>query len=112
MVALSATLPLLALLVAGVVEAAATGRIGRNSAIGIRLPATLASDAAWTAGHRAARRPAWAGFTLTTAVAVASFFTAEQASAVLGVAVLVVFVAALVVASIAAVRAAERAVRR
>lgn len=33
---------------------ATTGRLGRNSAVGIRTRATRASDPAWRAGHRAA----------------------------------------------------------
>lgn len=35
---------------------AADGRLGRNQMVGIRLPATLSSDEAWRAGHKAARR--------------------------------------------------------
>jgi len=32
----------------------ATGRLGRNWLVGIRIPATLESDEAWEAAHRAA----------------------------------------------------------
>ena len=31
-----------------------TGRLRRNSLVGIRIPSTLATDTAWAAGHRAA----------------------------------------------------------
>jgi hypothetical protein len=34
---------------------AADGRLGRNGVAGIRTPATMRSDAAWRAGHAAAR---------------------------------------------------------
>lgn len=38
-------------------RAAASGRLKRNQAAGIRLPSTLASDEAWLVAHRAAERP-------------------------------------------------------
>ena len=38
--------------------ATASGRLGRNQIAGIRIPATLASDEAWLAGHRRAKRSA------------------------------------------------------
>lgn len=37
-------------------EATASGRLGRNRIAGIRIPSTLASDAAWRAAHVRARR--------------------------------------------------------
>ena len=37
-----------------VVVAAADGRIRGNGALGLRTPATMASEAAWEGGHRAA----------------------------------------------------------
>ena len=47
---------------AGVVQvwlarATASGRVGRNPLAGIRTKATMASDEAWLAAHRAARSP-------------------------------------------------------
>lgn len=36
-------------------RATATGRVGRNRLMGIRLPSTLASDEAWRAAHVRAR---------------------------------------------------------
>jgi uncharacterized membrane protein len=38
---------------------AASGRLVRNHFFGIRIPSTLASDAAWRAGHRAAIPIVW-----------------------------------------------------
>ena len=50
-------------LVAGVSIATAyggaSGRLGRNGAVGFRTPGTLASDAGWRAGHRAAIPVIW-----------------------------------------------------
>ncbi len=40
--------------VLGTVWAAATGRMTANPTMGLRTPATVASHAAWEAGHRAA----------------------------------------------------------
>lgn len=40
--------------VLGTVWAAATGRLTANPTMGLRTPATVASHAAWEAGHRAA----------------------------------------------------------
>lgn len=37
-------------------RATASGRVGRNQIAGIRTAATLQSDEAWLAGHRAAER--------------------------------------------------------
>ncbi|TFD93491.1 SdpI family protein [Cryobacterium lactosi] len=45
------------ILVVAVNEAAARGRLGVNSVAGIRTRAVMMSEAAWTAGHRAARIP-------------------------------------------------------
>jgi hypothetical protein len=41
--------------VAAIDRRAADGRLGRNAVAGIRTRATLRSDAAWRAGHAAAR---------------------------------------------------------
>ena len=45
------------ILVTAVNEGAARGRLGINSVAGIRTHALMMSEAAWTAGHRAARIP-------------------------------------------------------
>lgn len=57
------------LLVVLVTQLAASGRIGRNGFVGIRIPPTMASDAAWTAGHKAALMPSWIGFALVAVTA-------------------------------------------
>lgn len=51
---LAAGLACLALLLGSLVGAAAGGSLPRNAMVGIRTRATKASDAAWSAGHRAA----------------------------------------------------------
>lgn len=56
------------LLVGVTMELCATGRIGRNGFVGLRLSPLFDSDEAWRVGHRAARVWAW----LAAAVAVAS----------------------------------------
>ena len=43
------------------IEAAARGRLGVNSLIGIRIPSVMSSDEAWRRGHGAARIPVWIG---------------------------------------------------
>ena len=63
------------LLVVVVTQLAASGKIHRNGFVGIRIPPTMASDAAWTAGHRAARVPSWIGFVLVAIAAGAAQFT-------------------------------------
>jgi hypothetical protein len=57
------------LLVVVVTQLAASGKIGRNGFVGIRIPPTMANDAAWTAGHKAARIPSWIGFVLVAVTA-------------------------------------------
>ncbi len=62
--ALSLALLLLGALLGWLARAAASDALRRNGAAGIRTRATMASDAAWFAGHRAAaptvRNAAWA----------------------------------------------------
>jgi hypothetical protein len=63
------------LLLAVVTQLAGSGKIRRNGFIGIRIPPTMASDAAWTAGHKAAVLPSWIGFALTVIAAGVAQFT-------------------------------------
>jgi len=44
-------------LILGVAALGAAGRLPRNYLAGIRIPSTMRSDAAWVAGHRAAKMP-------------------------------------------------------
>jgi hypothetical protein len=52
-----------------VTQLAASGKIRRNGFVGLRIPPTMVSDAAWVAGHRAARVPSWIGFVLVAIAA-------------------------------------------
>jgi len=85
------------LLVVVVTQLAASGRISRNGFIGIRIPSTMTSDAAWTAGHKAARLPSWIGFALVAITAGVAQFIPE-ANTVL-IAILLLFLAWSVVAA-------------
>src|ERR1700712_3677147 len=93
------------LLVAVVNQLAASGRIRRNGFVGIRIPPTLASDAGWSAGHRAAAAPLWIGLVLTAVACVVSQF-----SVVGGIPCLVLFALRLVWSVVAAWRGANRVI--
>jgi uncharacterized membrane protein len=93
------------LLVTIVNQLAASGRIRRNGFVGIRIPPTLASDAGWSAGHRAAAAPLWIGLVLTAAACVIA-----QLSVVGGIPCLVLFVLSLAWSIVAAWRGASRAI--
>lgn len=92
-----------------IASAAASGRIGRNSSAGIRIPETLASDAAWSAGHVRARALSVTGGVLTIIGGIACLF--PLGSTGLGCVVLAVVVAVLIVMMMAArvARVAARA---
>ena len=62
------------LLVVVVTQLASSERVARNGFVGIRIPPTMASDAAWAAGHKAALIPSWIGFGLIVVVAVVAQF--------------------------------------
>ena len=51
----AAVLAIAGLTLAWVAFAAASGKLGRNSLAGIRIPATLASDEAWLVAHQRSR---------------------------------------------------------
>ncbi|MES2094432.1 MAG: SdpI family protein [Actinomycetota bacterium] len=89
------------LLIAVVTQLAASGRIGRNGFVGIRIPPTLASEAAWRAGHRAAVLPTWIGFVVVIITAVVAQF-APQAFVVVVVLLLLFLVWAVLAAWLAA----------
>jgi len=102
-----------AVVIVGVVEAAARGRLGVNQLAGIRIPSVMASDAAWVAGHRAARPLTWIGglvFAVAGAIAAtapASGLAADAVGAVFGVGVAIALVC-VVSAAFAARSAALR----
>lgn len=90
---------------------AAVGRIPRNRFVGIRFPATLASDAAWRAGHRAAVRPAWVscGIVLIVDVAVLAIGVRVENDQVVVLVLAGLLVLAIAWMSVAAGRAARAA---
>ncbi|AZM92130.1 MULTISPECIES: SdpI family protein [Streptomyces] len=96
----------------------ASGATGRNSALGIRTRATMASDGAWRAGHAAAAPMltvafltayAAAAVSLALAVAAASTGSGSPAALVVPAAGTVAFLALLVTAAVKANAAARAA---
>ena len=104
-------LMLAGILVVVVSERAASGRLGINSLAGIRTGALMASEAAWTAGHRAARIPTdLAGLVLFLAGAVAQVFRlGEPATGAIVVSAAVASVVLIVIGAVVATPAANRA---
>ena len=94
----------LLLLLAVISTLAARGTLRRNHGMGIRLPALFASDAAWQAGHAAAVTPAWVGFAFALASDLAGIIEPVARWATIAV-----FVATVIWALTAAIRAAHRA---
>lgn len=90
---------------------AASGKLKRNGMVGLRIPSTMASDAAWRAGHRAAVPIMWltVPVAIAASVGVATIHPGPQPTAVLllGLAVLVMGVIAIV-ATFVAGKAARR----
>lgn len=72
-----------AIVVAVVTVRTADGRIGRNQIAGVRTTATLASDEAWHAAHRAARRPTLLGCAFSGVFALALVGCGDHAAAFL-----------------------------
>ncbi len=83
---------------------AASGKLERNHVAGIRLPSTMASDAAWRAGHRAAIPITW--LTVPVAVVGSAVVALTNPGSVL------VFAALLIAILIAATVVAGNAARR
>ncbi|RJQ68850.1 SdpI family protein [Pseudonocardiaceae bacterium YIM PH 21723] len=82
------------------------GRIKRNHFVGIRIPSTLRSDAAWYAGHRAARGPSLLGSALSVLPAIGSAFTVDRTHIVFILAWVLLVVGGVMAGAIAAHRAA------
>ncbi|MCD2169558.1 SdpI family protein [Microbacterium sp. JC 701] len=82
--------------------------VPRNRVVGIRLPALLASDAAWRAGHSAAVGPAGAG-ALVGALVLAVSALGRSDSVLEPILVVIVMIGALGWAAVVAVRAARHA---
>lgn len=91
----------------GIVSVAADG-LGRNRAAGIRLPSLMRSDAAWRAGHLAARRvmrPLLVGAAVVAIVSVPAKLIPALYVVLLGLS-LATTLAALVIGAVSASRAA------
>lgn len=85
------------------------GTLGPNPLVGIRLPALLDSEDAWQRGHRAAVRPLTVAAVIGFLALVGSVLVSRHVVAYLvflGIA-LVVMIIGVIVAAIAAVRAAK-----
>ncbi|MEC5185154.1 hypothetical protein RCH12_002630 [Cryobacterium sp. MP_3.1] len=99
------------ILVAAVSEAAARGRLGVNSVAGIRTRALMMSEAAWIAGHRAARIPVGlAGLVMfLTGAAVLALRPDEDTTGPLVLAAAAVAVVLVLIGAAVATPAAHRA---
>jgi hypothetical protein len=104
-------LMLAGILIVVVGERAAGGRLGINSLMGIRTGALMASEAAWTAGHKAARIPMdLAGLVLFLAGAVAlALRLGEPATGTIVLTAAVASLVLIVIGAIVATPAANRA---
>ncbi|MGV2902103.1 SdpI family protein [Microbacterium sp. AGC62] len=97
--------PALLLLTAVLTELASRGRLRRNRLAGIRTNATMRSDAAWSASHRAAAKTVWIGFVVSLVAALIALFAEGTAALIAAVAVAAVFLATSVVSLLQANRA-------
>ena len=95
---------MLLVVVVVVPQLAASGKIRRNSFVGLRIPPTMASDAAWVAGHRAARVPSWIGFVVVAIAAGAAQLT--PGATIAGIVLLFLFLGWSVAAAWRGARAA------
>lgn len=94
---------------AGVSRLLASGTLGRNHLVGIRLPALLASEEAWQRGHQAAVRPLTITAVLALLALVGSVLVSRHVLEYLiflGIALGIVIIG-VVVAAVVAVRAAR-----
>lgn len=96
------------------IHACAAGRIPINQLVGIRIGSVMSSPATWRAGHRASLPSIWIGAIVTAVLAAVSFSPAlpESTQSALIVAAAIALVAALVVASVFANRAALTALAK
>jgi hypothetical protein len=104
---------LAAVLMAVLGRQAATGKLARNSFVGIRTPSTTKSDQAWIAGHRAALRTVplfvLAAVALTAALFAAALCASIRVVILLGFVSFGVVLALLIWAAIVASKAAKAA---
>lgn len=109
MLVLAVVVPLLMLATAVLVELAGRGRLRRNRLAGIRTRATLRSDAAWTAAHRASSKTVWVGVAVSTAAGIVALLDDGTVSVVFSVIVVVTFFATMIIALVQAGRAGTAA---
>ncbi|BCJ70259.1 SdpI family protein [Polymorphospora rubra] len=97
-VILAVVMALSGALIVWAARATASGRLGRNEAVGIRTASTLSSDQAWLAAHRAARSVTEAAGWSAVATAVVVPFTPGpgQLVTVVGIGTAALLVLALV----------------
>jgi uncharacterized membrane protein len=99
--------PALLLLTAVLTELASRGRLRRNRIAGIRTHATMRTDAAWAASHRAAAKTVWIGFVASAVAALIALVAEGTVSLVAVVAVAAIFLATSVVSILQANEAAR-----
>ena len=94
-------------------EATARGKLGVNSAVGIRVGYVTHSDEAWLAGHRAARpllHASSAAFALAGVLSLVLPGITDETGAVIALTGCLIALGLVIAASVKAGRAAERAV--
>ncbi|QNE37378.1 SdpI family protein [Leifsonia shinshuensis] len=89
------------------IEAAARGRLGINSLIGLRVSSVMSSDEAWQRGHAAARVPVWIGASGAVAGSLISIVLPESARGVGQTASTTILLLGVIVGGIIASRAAR-----
>lgn len=94
-----------------VIWTAARGKLKRNQWTGIRTPATMRSDTAWIAGHRAASRSAPAYISLSLGICALMVWALLRGWTfgvlLIGISALVVVLAVVIATAIVASRAAN-----
>lgn len=85
----------------------ARGRLRRNKVLGIRVPSTLRSDAAWAAAHRAAAAPFAAAGVVALLGAVAAAGASDETTPPIAIVTVTLVTAATVVAGVRGHRAAR-----
>lgn len=107
MVVISVVFPVLLLLAAVLIQLAANGVLHRNRMAGIRVRATLSTDAAWVAGHKAAAAAVWLGFAVSAAAGLCAVLLDGWLANVFGGVVIVVLIATIAISTVQASRGAR-----
>lgn len=93
-----------------VMRMAASGRLKRNSWAGIRMPATVTTDAAWVVAHKTALPYMWVAASVNAVLSVTVLLLGAPANLltlVLSTVALIVLVAGLLFGSAQGIRAAR-----